>query len=198
MKEKEKKEKHKDKKPHDEKVTLTKEEHEKLLGRIEELEGLKDKLLRGAADYENAKKRLIKEKEDFLKFANEKLIGELLPVLDNLNRAIEQAEKANPDDPILKGIHLIEKHVFDILKKYGLTRINAMGKPFSVEFHEAIGQVETEEAEEGTILEELEAGYLLHGKLLRPSRVRIAKAPDEKETETLNNDLSGQEEEGEE
>jgi len=145
------------------------------------LEGLKDKLLRSAADFENAKKRLTKEKDDFLKFANERLISEILPVLDNLNRAIETAEKASPDDPILKGIHLIEKHIFDILKKNGLTRIEALGKPFSVEFHDAMGQVETAEKEEGTVVEELEAGYLLHGKVIRPSRVRIAKAPESKE-----------------
>ena len=158
-------------------VSLPKQEHEALLKKIQELEGHKDELLRKAADYDNAKKRLVKEKEDFYKFATEQLIQELLPVLDNLNRAIEQAEKANPTDPILKGIHLIEKNVFTVLKKNGLTRIEALNQPFSVELHEAIGQVETSEKEEGTVVEEIETGYFLHHKLLRPSLVKVAKAP---------------------
>jgi molecular chaperone GrpE len=158
-------------------VTLSKKEHEDLLKKIQDLEGLKDQFLRKAADYDNAKKRLEKDKEEFYRFATEKLIRELLPVLDNLNRAIEQAERANPNDAILKGIHLIEKHVFDILKKYGLSRIEALEKPFSAEFHEAIGEVETAEKPEGTVAEEVETGYLLHGRVLRPSRVRVAKPP---------------------
>lgn len=166
-------------------VTLKPEEHAALLKKIEEAEALKDKMLRTAADYENAKKRLVREKEDFLRFANERLIAELLPVLDNLNRAIEQAEKANPADPIIKGIHLIEKHVFDVLKKYGLTRVEALGKPFSANFHEALGEVETADKEEGTVVDELESGYLLHDKLLRPARVRIAKTPKAPETPEL-------------
>jgi molecular chaperone GrpE len=162
-------------------VTLSKEEYDALLKKIEELEGIKDRLLRTAADYENAKKRLVKEKEDFLKFASERLISELLPSLDNLNRAIETAEKDNPDDPILKGIHLTEKGVFDVLKRHGLSRVEALNQPFSVEFHEALGQVETSEKEEGTVVEELETGYMLHGKLIRPARVKIAKAPADEE-----------------
>ena len=97
--------------------------------------------------------------------------------MDNLNRAIEQAEKANPNDAILKGIHLIEKHVFDILKKYGLTRVEALDQPFSADLHEAIGEVETSEKPEGVVVEEFETGYLLHGRVLRPSRVKVAKSP---------------------
>jgi len=161
----------------EERVSLSKQEHEALLKKIQELESVKDNFLRKAADYDNAKKRLERDKDEFYKFATEKLIKELLPVLDNLNRAIEQAEKANPTDPILKGIHLIEKNVFDVLKKYGLTRIESLNKPFSVEFHEAIGQIETSEKGEGIVVEEIEAGYLLHGKLIRPSRVKVASAP---------------------
>jgi molecular chaperone GrpE len=161
----------------EESVTLSKKDYDDLLKKIQELESLKDQFLRKAADYDNAKKRLEKDKEEFYRFATEKLIRELLPVLDNLNRAIEQAERANPNDAILKGIHLIEKHVFDILKKYGLSRIEALEKPFSAEFHEAIGEVETADKPEGTVAEEVEAGYLLHGRVLRPSRVRVAKAP---------------------
>lgn len=157
-------------------VTLSKEEYDVLLKKLADLEGLKDQLLRKAADFDNAKKRLEKDKEDYYKFATERLIQELLPVLDNLNRAIEQAEKASPNDAILKGIHLIEKHVFDILKKYGLTRIEALDQPFSTQFHDAIGEVETKDKAEGTVVEEFETGYLLHGKVLRPSRVKIAKA----------------------
>ncbi len=158
-------------------VTLSKGEYDSLLKKLADLESMKDQLLRKAADFDNAKKRLEKDKEDYYKFATEKLIQELLPVLDNLNRAIEQAEKADPDDAILKGIHLIEKHVFDILKKYGLTRIEALDQPFSTQFHDAIGEVEVKDKAEGTVVEEFEAGYLLHGKVLRPSRVKIAKAP---------------------
>jgi molecular chaperone GrpE len=161
----------------EESVRMTPAEHQSLLKKIEELEGNKDQFLRKAADYDNARKRLEREKEEYYKFAVERLIRELIPVLDNLNRAIEQAEKIHPQDSVLRGIHLIEKQVFDVLKKYGVTRLEALGKPFSPEQFEAIGEVETDQTPEGNVAEELEAGYLLHGRVLRPARVRVAKLP---------------------
>ena len=157
-------------------VTISEEEYQSLIGKAKELEELRDKMLRTVADYENAKKRAAREKEEFLKFANERLIREFLPVLDNLERAIIHA-KTHKDskESVLQGIEIIEKHLVELLKSHGLERQDVMGKVFDPHQHEALGAIDHHEAPEDTILEELEKGYTYQGKLLRPAKVRIAK-----------------------
>lgn len=175
------KEKHK-------KVKLTEEEHAELLARKAELEDVKkqfeaaqgelaefkDKFLRAYADFENAKKRLAKEKADIIKFAGGNLMRGLLPILDNLERALSHASQ---EDPLKEGVSLIRKQLLDLLARHGLKRLEAVGKKFDPHYHEAIGHVESAELPEDTVAEELEPGYMLEERLLRPAKVRIVHSP---------------------
>ena len=174
------------------KVKITNEEHEKLLAKAEELERtkkeledtkakleeVKDKLLRAAADFDNARKRLAKEKEEFVRFANERLIRGLLPILDNFERAIQHAGGSADQggDSLKNGIVLIRKQLGDFLTNHGMVRLEVVGKKFDPHFHEAIGVIESKDHPDETVLEEVEAGYLLDKRLIRPAKVRISKS----------------------
>ncbi|MFZ5802219.1 MAG: nucleotide exchange factor GrpE [Candidatus Omnitrophota bacterium] len=165
-------------------VVLKQEEHRKLLARIEELEAMKDKMLRTAADYENAKKRLLRERDEFVKFAQENLLREMLPVLDNFERALSHAGEG--EDPKVKalvaGIQMVCKQMTEIFRNQGLQRIETVGKPFDPHWHEAVSY-QQEEGEEEIILDEIQAGYTLHGKLLRAAKVRVRMRPASSSTE---------------
>lgn len=172
-------------------VTLTREEFDNLQAKVKELEGMREQLLRSAADFENAKKRLAREKEDFTKFAQENLLRDFLPVLDNLERALAHAGDF-PKDPaskgLLSGVQMVAKQLLEILKNHGVKRINALGEVFNPHHHEAIGYVE-EEGKPEEVVTEVEPGYFFHDRLLRASKVRVRMSPtkqnneDEKEEE---------------
>jgi len=136
---------------------------------------LKDQLMRLAADFENFKKRTRREKEDLRKFANEKLLKDILPALDNLNRALAHVQ--DRDNPLVQGIEMVAKQFLDILDGYGVTSVDSKGKPFDPAIHDAMGQTPSEEFEPGCIADEFEKGYLIHGRLLRPAKVIVATAP---------------------
>ena len=154
------------------------EEYEKVCSKLKEAEEFREKFLRQAADFENAKKRLTREREEFVRYSNETLIRGILPVIDNLERAVSHSETlAEENARALKdGVSLVKKQLLEFLKTQGLERIEALGKKFDPNFHEAIGHVESNEHPDETVLEELEAGYLLKGRLLRPARVRISQS----------------------
>lgn len=169
-----------------EKVTLSKEEYEKLLEQSKELEALRDQFLRRAADYDNARKRLQKEREEFTKHSQEKLLKDLLPILDNFERALahsQPADKTPAEGPanhaLVAGIQLIWKQLHNILTLHGLKRISCEGQPFDPHLHETVDQIE-EAGPEGIVVKELVAGYLLHDRVLRPAKVRIRTAPADK------------------
>ena len=164
----------------EEKVTLPKEEHEKLLEQAKELEALRDKLLRTAADYDNARKRLTKEREEFIRFSQERFLRDLLPILDNFERALAHAEEVH--EPVAAGVRLIAKQLGDLLQAQGLKRLSSEGSLFDPHLHEAVDRVE-EEGPEGVILKEIVPGYLLHDRVLRPAKVRIRVQPNEKAKE---------------
>lgn len=153
-----------------------KQEYHKLLEQVKELEAIRDQLLRSAADYDNARKRLAKEREEFIKFSQEKLMRELLPILDNFERALahgdESSPSSTPSQPVVAGIQLIWKQFLTVLATHGLKRLTSEGRPFDPHFHEVVDQVE-EEGPEGIITKEILPGYLLHDRLLRPAKVRI-------------------------
>lgn len=159
-------------------VTLPNKEYQELLARLSELEALKDRLFRSAADYENSKKRLLKEREEFVKYGQENLIRELLPVLDNFERALSHLE----DSPeahfknIAAGIRMVFKQLLEILKNQGLNRLKAVGETFDPHRHEAVGFVHGP-GQEDEVVEEIEPGYLLYDRLLRAAKVRV-RAPD--------------------
>ncbi len=135
---------------------------------------LQDRLLRTAADFENYKKRAKKEMDEAATRGRESLLKEVLPVVDNLERAISHAPK---DDPIAAGVRLVEKQLLGALEKFGITRFSATGQPFDPSLHEAIQQVETADFPPGTVAQEFASGYMQNGKLLRAAMVAVAKAP---------------------
>ena len=159
-------------------VKLSKEEHHKLLEQAKELEAIRDKFLRTAADYDNARKRLAKEREEFVRFSQERLLRDLLPILDNFERALTHSEAT--DRSVAAGVQLIWKQLLDILTAHGLKRLSSEGQPFDPHLHEAVDQVE-EEGPEGVVVKEIVPGYLLHDRILRPAKVRIRVRLDRKE-----------------
>lgn len=171
-----------------EKIELTREEYDAVIQKSKDFEALQDRLLRSAADFDNAKKRLAKERDDFLKFALEAMVLDLLPILDNLERAL--AHTAGEDEKtksIRDGFSLIHKQLSDMLCERGLKRLTSVGKPFDPHREEAVGHVVSQHEPEGTVLEEVIPGYELAGKLIRPAQVKISTkkkpSPNEKEEE---------------
>lgn len=139
-----------------------------------------DKWLRLRAEFENFKKRMQKEKADLLKFGNESLLRALLPVLDNLTRALDHGkEKGGQASSLLEGVELIHKQFINILEKFGVKPVSAVGELFDPEKHEAIAQEESDQ-EPNKVIGEVEKGYLYHERLLRPAKVIVAKPKGEK------------------
>jgi molecular chaperone GrpE len=139
----------------------------------------KDQLYRKAADYENFRRQKEREAAAFLKFAEEGLIKKLLPTLDDLERVIKNADKfltGNPDAKIyVDGVKLIQQKLLKTLEERGVTRIESLGKKFDVNYHEALTQQPTSNADPETIVEEFEPGYMLHDKVIRHAKVVVAK-----------------------
>ena len=156
------------------KVVLSKSEHEKLIEQAKELESTREKLLRNAADYDNARKRLAKEREEFVRYSQEKILRDLLPVLDNFERALAHSESLDPK--LVAGVRLIGKQLLDTLTQQGLKRLESEGQPFDPHVHEAVDEVE-EEGPEGIVVQEILPGYILHERVLRPAKVRIRVKP---------------------
>jgi len=135
---------------------------------------LKDRLLRTAAEFENFKKRTRKEMDEAQARGREGVLKEILPVLDNLERALQHAAEK---DPLAVGVRMVEKQLLVALEKFGITRFSAVGQPFDPSVHDAIQQVETAEMPPGTVAMEFAKGYKAGDRLLRPAMVSVAKAP---------------------
>src|SRR3989338_8753402 len=143
-----------------------------------------DKFLRACADLENYKKRAEKEKGELISFSNERFIKEVLPVADNLERAIDHIEDESDLAAVKDGIKLVLDSLLAVLKKFGVEAASAMGDKFDPTRHEAVSHEETDSSDPGTVIKEFHKGYYLNGRLLRPAMVVIAKAtekPKEKE-----------------
>lgn len=157
-------------------VTLKEAEYLKLKEEADKAKEHWDKALRLQADFENTRKRLEREKNDFVKFANEGIILELLNILDDLERAVNLAESKHQDlTAFLKGVEMILAHLYELLKEYGVKPIEAEGKIFDPACHEALMQVEDKEKPEHTIIEELQKGYLLNDRVIRTAKVKVSK-----------------------
>ena len=136
-----------------------------------------DRLLRVSAEFDNYKKRAVREADEFRKFANEALLRDLLHIVDNLERAITSASESSAgDECVVQGVSMTRDEILKIFSKYGVTPVEAVGKPFDPAYHQAIMQEETDEHPENTVVSEMQKGYLLHDRLLRPSMVVVAKA----------------------
>ena len=139
------------------------------------VEHLQDDLLRKQADFENARKRLIRDKEEAIKFANSALLLDLTSVLDDFQRAISAAAEGRDFGTLHSGIELIEKQFLATLeRKWGLARFDSAGQPFDPERHEALATQPSPEHSEATVLDDYQKGYTLHGRVVRAARVRVA------------------------
>ncbi|HEY6903371.1 MAG TPA: nucleotide exchange factor GrpE [Candidatus Acidoferrales bacterium] len=151
---------------------------------LSEKQELTDTLVRRQADFENYRKRIERERHQEHHRGVELFAERLLPVLDALGHALA-ADPGSASTEYRKGFELIERQLSDLLAKQGLVRMETAGKQFDPHFHHAIEQVETSEYAEGAIIDELQPGYLFHGKVLRPAMVRVATAPDERSVQVV-------------
>lgn len=138
----------------------------------EELKELKDRFLRLQADFMNYKSRVNKEKENIYAYATEDLMTQILPILDNFDRAMENEEN---QDGFYEGVKMIYNQLIDVLESNGLKEIECLGESFDPKYHHAVFMEKVEETEEGTILEVLQKGYMLKDKVIRPSMVKVAE-----------------------
>ena len=141
-----------------------------------------DRLLRVSAEFENYKKRTSRELEEFRKFANQSLIKELLSVVDNLELAMNSTNGHKTiDQGLLQGLDMTHTEILKVFEKFNVKPIEAKGQIFDPTFHEAVMQEETDEFDENTVINELQKGYLIHDRLLRPSMVVVARASEKKD-----------------
>ena len=154
-------------------------EEEKLQNKVAELE---DKVARKAAEFENYKKRTARQYDDMIKFANERTISEVLDVVDNFNRALSQKDENMTLESFSEGIQMIYNQLHAIIEKYDVKPIEAIGKKFDPDFHEALMHVESDEFEEGTVALEINKGYLMGDRVIRHSKVGVAKPKEVEET----------------
>ncbi len=143
-----------------------------------ELEEIKDKYLRLYADFDNYRKKIQKDKEELVKYANESLMYEFLPVIDNLEMALKHATDGGPEalQALKQGVENTLREMMRTLEKFGVTPIEALDKPFDPAFHHAMSQVERSDVECNTVVEEFRRGYLYKEKVLRPSLVAVSKS----------------------
>jgi len=139
----------------------------------EELEAEQNKYLRLLADYDNFKRRSQKDRQDAEKFRSQSLLVDLLPVLDNFDRALSVETKSEESASLLKGVEMVQKSLIEAVKREGLEEIKALGEPFDPNFHQAVMQEKDETAEPGIVLMELQKGYTLKGRVLRPAMVKV-------------------------
>jgi molecular chaperone GrpE len=136
-----------------------------------------DRFVRQTAELDNFKKRSARDREEAVRYANESLIKDLLPVVDNLERAVAHASGGGNGKPIVEGVELVLKGLLDVLAKHGVAQISAVGQPFDPAKHEAITQVESQTHEPNSVVDELHKGYTMRDRLLRPALVSVAKPP---------------------
>jgi molecular chaperone GrpE len=144
----------------------------------EEIQAVNDKYVRLYAEFENYKKRVRKDKADLVKYGNESLLYELLPVVDNLEMALQHSSD-DVSSGLVQGVEITLKELKRVLEKFGLTEIEAEGKPFDPAVHHAMSHVERDDIDENTVIEEYRKGYKLQDKVLRPSFVAVSKKPEE-------------------
>jgi molecular chaperone GrpE len=165
----------------EEEIPLEEMSAEQLLEALEEAQAAvltaKDQALRAQAEAENVRRRALRDVEHAHKFALERFAAELLPVIDSLEKSLEAASGDSDPEAIAEAVELSLKLALAAMEKSGLTRIDPEGEPFDPEFHEAMGMLESADAEPGSVLHVLQKGYLLNERLVRAAKVMVAKSP---------------------
>ncbi len=156
-------------------------EIEALRKRVEEKEKeakeAHERLLRTAADFDNYKKRVARENEEWVKSANEELVKAILPFLDNLDKALEHSENTVDLRSLAEGVRLTRDQIHQTLKEFGLSPFESLGLPFDPAVHEAVAVAETDKVEANQVVEEFLKGFLLHGRLIRAAKVSVRESP---------------------
>jgi molecular chaperone GrpE len=158
-------------------MLLTMEEYQSLSDKVKKSDEYFDRLLRLQAEFDNFRKRSEKERIEFIKYANEEIIAEILKILDDFERAVESGRDKKDFDILYKGIEMIHKDLGEFLKQNGLEEIDSKGKAFNPHEHEAMMQEETDKVPENHVIEEFQKGYTLNGRIIRPAKVKVAKKP---------------------
>ena len=148
---------------------------EKYAQALADMEELKKDNLRVLADSENFKKRLLREKEEYFKFATSAILEEIIPVMDNLDLALAHGRQAEACKDLVMGVEMTMNIFLDTMKKHGLEQIGAVDVPFDPARHEALGQVERDDVDENTVCQMLQKGYLLKDRLLRPAKIMVSR-----------------------
>ena len=148
---------------------------EKYAQALADMEELKKDNLRVLADSENFKKRLLREKEEYFKFATSAILEEIIPVMDNLDLALAHGRQAEACKDLVMGVEMTMNIFLDTMKKHGLEQIGAVDVPFDPARHEALGQVERDDVDENTVCQMLQKGYMLKDRLLRPAKVMVSR-----------------------
>lgn len=144
---------------------------------VDERDQIKDQLLRTMADFQNFRKRVQDEKRALEERAGERVLTALLPVLDNFERSLASVEAGADPLSVIEGVKAIERQLRTLLEGQKVVRIASIGQPFDPDKHEALATVDSAEHEEGTVVDEIEAGYMLGDRVIRPARVRVTKKP---------------------
>jgi len=159
-------------------IKIKASEHESLKRSVEEY---KDKYIRLLAEFDNTRKRFEREKGEFLRYANAALIGEFLNILDDLQRSVNAANAKHQDyESFLKGVQMVMAHIYEMLKKNGISPIEALGKAFDPHCHEILMQVEASDEEDGKVLEEFQQGYYYNDRVIRTSKVKVGVKKEDK------------------
>jgi molecular chaperone GrpE len=157
------------------------EDLEALRKRLQSAEQKRDEYLdlakRTQADFENYQKRMQRDRATELRFAQAPLATDLLGALDNLERATAAAEKAGEKGPLVQGVAMVHSQLLDVLRRHGVTRMEALGQPFDPNLHQAVMQQPSKDHPPMTVVLVLESGYLIHDRVLRPARVAVSVAP---------------------
>ncbi|MHB0858545.1 MAG: nucleotide exchange factor GrpE [Anaerolineae bacterium] len=139
---------------------------------------LQDKYLRSVAEFSNYRKRQDRERQQQVTRITMDVVGKLLPVLDDLQRALAHVPTGSEDSEWVAGVALIERKLYGVLEKYGVQKMEALGKPFDPNYHSALLKTSSDEVAEGMVLEELQSGYLIDDQVLRPTTVVVSTGPE--------------------
>jgi molecular chaperone GrpE len=165
----------------------------KIAEQEKEVAELKDKYLRALADSENSRKRLRQQSEETIRIQRENLLRDLLPIIDNLERAVDAARGGGNGKPIVEGVEMVLRSMHDFLRTHGVTQISATGEKFDPSRHEAVVQVESAQHPPNTVVDEMHRGYLIGERVLRPARVSVSKetagSPGRNDTENGGSDV---------
>ncbi|MBP6920348.1 MAG: nucleotide exchange factor GrpE [Candidatus Omnitrophica bacterium] len=157
-------------------VTVPEQEYNRLKADAQKAAENADRVLRLQADFENVRKRWERERQEFAKFANEELLCDMLNIVDELERSLELSQQKNENyQAFLKGVEMILAHIHDLLKKHGVVCMEAQGKCFDPQYHEALMTVEKDDCPEHTIVDEMQKGYMMNDRVLRTAKVQVSR-----------------------